>query len=239
MRFSYPSDVLCEGYVARPDGASGDRPCVLVVHGGAGECEIDCAKADDFAALGYVGFAVDLYGKGVRGSYDRDVSHLMGPLMADRRLLRARILDAVRAAQTLDGVDPQRIVAVGYCFGGLAALDLARSGTAEVLGVVSVHGVFAPSGLDDQGKIAARVLVLHGWDDPMVPPDDVVALAAELTQAGADWELDAYGHAKHAFSHPEANAPDRGVVYDPRAAKRSWDRIGSFISDLVTPDGGS
>lgn len=231
MRHRYDADVELEGYVSSPVDRGGTLPCVLVVHGWRGESEVDRRKADEFAAMGVVGFAIDMYGRGVRGAENSDNTDLMTPLLADRSLLTGRIVAAVDAARRLPGVDAERIAVVGYCFGGLCALDLARSGTGAVRGVISVHGITRPNGLPPQ-PIRSRVLVLHGWDDPLAPPGDVVSLCSELSAAGADWELDAYGHARHAFSHIEAKAPERGAVYEPRAAARAWGRIATFLEDV-------
>jgi dienelactone hydrolase len=129
-------------------------------------------------------------------------------------------------------VDPQRIAAMGYCFGGLCVLDLARSATPHVKGVVSIHGLFAKPELGEQPPISAKVLVLHGWDDPMAPPAHVLALAQELTAARADWQLHAHGHAMHAFTHAQAAAPERGLQYHADAARRSWLATRNFLEEV-------
>jgi dienelactone hydrolase len=225
-------DVTCEAYVAAP-AQGGRRPAVLVGHSWAGQSAAERWVADRLAGLGYAGVAVDVYGKGVRGAHDADNSVLMAPYMADRALLRDRLLASVEAAAALPEVDPGRIAFVGYCFGGLCALDLARSGTAALRGAVSIHGIFPPPGLGPQGPIAAKVLVLHGWEDPMAPPQDVLALARELTQAGADWQLHAYGHALHAFTAVGVDMPERGVKYDEKADRRSWRAMTGFLEDVL------
>lgn len=224
--------VTCELYVSVPEGAA-RRPAVLVGHNWAGQGPPEREAADRLAALGYVGIAVDVYGKGVRGGLDDDNSALMAPYLMDRALLRDRLLAAVDAAAALPEVDAGRIAFAGYCFGGLCALDLARSGTGKVKGVVSLHGVYGPPNLGSQGQINASVLVLHGWEDPMTPPADVLSLAKELTGAGADWQLHAYGHALHAFTHEGANAPERGVMYDAKADKRSWRAMLNFLEEVL------
>lgn len=222
---------VCEGYVAT-DGKPGRKPCVLIVHQWAGLYDQERAKAEEFAAAGYVGFAVDVYGKGVRGKPQEDNSALMGPFLNDRGKLRARLLAAVEAAKARPDVDPNRIAVIGYCFGGLCALDVARSGTKDVKGVVSLHGLFTPPGLGAQGKISAKVLVLHGWEDPMAKPDSVLGLAKEMTEAGADWQVHAYGHTLHAFTAHEANAPAMGVKYDANADRRSKIATDNFLKEV-------
>lgn len=224
-------DAVCEAYVARPD-TGGRRPAVLVAHQWAGQSDAERSAADRLAGLGYVGFALDVYGKGSRGQPGTDNSHLMKPFMEDRAGLRARLLAAVDAARAHEAVDPERIAVIGYCFGGLCALDMARANAPGLRGAVSFHGMFGRPDLGPQSPIRASVLVLHGWDDPMAPPQDVLALSAELTDAGADWQLHAYGHAVHAFTNPAANARDRGLAYDEKAARRSWAAAESFLADV-------
>ena len=209
------------------------RSAVLVFHAWSGQSAVERAKADELARLGHVGFAVDLYGKGNRGELLGDNSALMGPLVSDRKLLARRIAAAVEAVQRVPGVDPERIGAIGYCFGGLCALDLARSNADGVRAVVSFHGILKapPQKLAD--AITAEVLVLHGYDDPMAPPEDVVALGAELTAARATWELVAYGNTKHAFTFEGAQFPEKGLLYDARAARRAWRTGVEFLSEAL------
>ena len=160
-------------------------------------------------------------------------SALMGPFMADRAMLRRRLLAAVEAAKAHPMVDPARIAAIGYCFGGLGVLDLARSGTLDVRGVVSIHGIFPPPNLGPQGTIGAKILILHGYEDPMAPPQDLLAIAKELTDAKADWQLHAYGHAMHAFTAVGVYAPERGIQYDEAADRRSWIATRNFLDEVL------
>jgi dienelactone hydrolase len=223
-------DTICEGYVAMPAGA-GPHPAVLVAHNWAGQTDADNGVADRLAALGYIGIAIDVYGQGVRGEPMGDNSGLMGPWMADRAGLQRRLLAAVSAAAAHPAVDANRIAVIGYCFGGLCALDVARSATPHVKAVVSFHGVYAPNGLAAQ-PISAKVLVLHGWDDPMTPPDATVALAKELSASGADWQIHAYGGTMHAFTAPGANNPAGGVQYNADADRRSWQAMTNFLGEV-------
>ena len=229
--FTYTDgDTICEGYVALPAGA-GPHPAVLIAHNWSGQTAADNGIADRLAALGYVGIAMDVYGKGVRGDPQGDNSALMGVWMADRAALQQRLLAAVTAATAHPAVDATRIAVIGYCFGGLCALDVARSGSPHVKGVVSFHGVYAPSGLPAE-PIGAKVLVLHGWDDPMTPPDATVALAKELSAAGADWQIHAYGGTMHAFTIPAANNPAGGIMYNADADRRSWQSMRDFLGEV-------
>lgn len=220
-----------EGYLAWDDSRSGPRPAIVISHawGGAGEFEQE--RARDLAKLGYVGFCLDLYGKGIRGSSPEQNSKLMQPFLADRSLLQKRMQLAVQVAREQEEVDDSRVAAMGYCFGGLCVLDLARTG-ADVRGVVSFHGLFKAPGNTAGNKIEAKVLALHGWNDPMVPPDAVVELASELTQAGADWQIHGFGHTMHAFTNPQANDPAHGLAYNEAASRRSWTMLVDFLAEI-------
>ena len=212
------------------DDARGAAPAVAVAHAWSGRAEHECEAAEKLAGEGYVGIALDVYGKGVRGQSVEENMALMNPLIEDRPLLQARLLAGLDCAAAQPEVDGANMAAIGYCFGGLCVLDLARVG-APVKGVVSLHGLFNPPGNTEGNSISSSVLVLHGWDDPMVPPDTVVGLAAEMTQAGADWQIHAYGHALHGFTH-DAPALADGIGYSESADRRSWQSVLNFMAEL-------
>ncbi len=221
----------CEGYIARPAGP-GPHPAVLIAHNWVGQTTADNDVADRLAALGYAGIAIDVYGKGVRGDPAGDNSALMAPFVRDRAMLRTRLLAAVAAAVADPMIDADRIAIIGYCFGGLCALDVARSATPDVKAAVSFHGSYAPPALGEQPPITAKVLVLHGWIDPITPPDATVALAHELEAAGADWQIHAYGRTMHAFTAPGAANPAGGMQYSATADRRSWRSMTQFLADV-------
>ncbi len=231
VEYTHDGDVL-EGYMAWDERRPGPRPGVLVSHAWGGRGDLECAKARELAELGYCGFALDVYGKGVRGSGPDENAKLMQPFLDDRAMLQGRISAALETLRGQDEVDAQRTAAIGYCFGGLCVLDLARTGS-DVRGVVSLHGLFNSPGNTSGVSIGAKVLALHGHDDPMVPVEAVNALEAELSEAGADWQIHVYGNAMHAFTNPNANSPDRGTVYDADADRRSWIATVGFLEEVL------
>lgn len=217
-----------KGYVAFPD--ADNAPLVLIVHTWAGKDEFVHQRAEDLAALGYVGFAVDMYGNGKVGTDTAENESLMTPLVSDRDMLKDRIVSALNFGKSLPGVDSSRVAAIGYCFGGLVVLDLARSGE-DLGGVVSFHGLLMPSDISEKG-IKAKVLVLHGERDPMVPLDMVDTFQKEMTEANADWQLHSYGGTYHAFTNPDANDPSLGTQFNKSANDRSWQSMKNFFAEI-------
>jgi dienelactone hydrolase len=207
-------------------------PGVMIAHAWGGRGEVEENTAHRLAELGYAGFAIDMFGKGVRGGSREENAALIAPFLTDRAKLQARIASAFNALQELPHVNSQRIAAIGYCFGGLCVLDLARSGL-PARGVVSVHGLFTPPKDLPSRPILAKVLALHGHRDPMVPVEAVQQLEAELTAASADWQIHVYGNAMHAFTNPRANDPEFGTVYDADADRRSWAAITTFLDEVL------
>jgi dienelactone hydrolase len=229
--FDYEVDgTTFDGAVVLDDARAGTRPAVMVCHGweGRSDAQVECARS--LARLGYVGFACDMFGKGIRGDVTGDNSALIAPFLRDRAMLRARLVGTVRVVQSLPEIDPSKVAAIGFCFGGLCVLDLARSGL-DVRGVASFHGLFGrPEGLTT-APIKAKVVAFHGWDDPLAPPADVVALGTELTEAGADWQIHAYGGTMHAFMVVGASQPEAGIQYNERSARRAWASLVAFLAE--------
>ncbi len=224
-------DVVLEAFFAVDDALSGRRPTVLINHTWAGRDNFVAEKAKKLAALGYVGFAVDMYGKGVLGSNPEQNMQLMQPFMTDRAMLQKRMQAALTAVKLMPWVDDSKIAAIGFCFGGLCSLDLARTG-ADIKGVVSFHGLLAAPGNTEGNTVKAKILALHGRDDPLVPLEQRLAFEQEMTEAGADWQLHTYGHTMHAFTNPLANAPESGMVYRPNADRRSWMAMQNFLAEI-------
>lgn len=224
-----------EGFVVTPRGLEGRGPTVLLTHDWSGPNQGMRERAAKLAELGYVCFLLDLYGKGIRGDERGDNAHLMNPLLADRGELRRRVLAGLRAALGHPSVAPEGVAVLGYCFGGLCALDLARAAPRELKGAVSIHGVLKPPQLGPQPPITASILLLHGWEDPVAPQEDVLAIARELTDAAADWQLLAFGHARHAFTFAGVNIPELGLLHDPAADRRSWLALRGFLAEVLGP----
>ncbi len=222
-------DTQCVGYMAWDESIADARPCVLIGHAWGGRDSFAEDKAIQMAALGYVGFAIDVYGGGKQGADPSENEALMTPFIKDRAKLLKRVQAGMKAAANLPEVDGAHMAMMGFCFGGLCTLDLARSG-ADLKAAISFHGLFMPSGLPSK-KIKASVLALHGWEDPMVPPEAVVALGQELTNAQCDWQIHAYGGTKHAFMVEAANDPDNGIEYNAVAAKRAWANAMDLLSE--------
>jgi dienelactone hydrolase len=212
------------------ESRSTKRPGVLVVHGGAGLDDHAKTRARRFAELGYVAFACDMYGDGVAGNRDRIIACIT-ELRAepDRVPRRANVaIDLLRSHPLADG----RIAAVGYCFGGMTVLELARTG-APIKGVISVHGSLDTKRPAASDSINARILVCHGALDPHVPMTQVTAFADEMKTANADWQLIIYGNATHGFTH-EGPSKIPGVAYHAASDARSWRAIETFFAELFS-----
>ncbi len=221
----------CLGLMAWDSSRFPPLPGVLVAHTWAGRDEFACGKAIALAEMGYVGFALDLYGEARVGSGPEENAQLMQPFLEDRGLLQRRMGRALETLKAQEWVDSEKTAAIGFCFGGLCVLDLARTG-ADLRGVVSFHGLLKPPENLRGREIRAKVLVLHGHDDPMVPVEDLLALEKELTEAGCDWQIHIYGSTVHAFTNPKANDPALGTVYRAEAARRAWRSMTAFFEEI-------
>lgn len=225
-------DQELHGFLAFDKNQVKPRPAVLVAHDWTGRNNFACDKALMLSEMGYVGFAIDMYGKGINAETNDEKMALMQPLMADRRMLGARIQTAYDTVAAMPEVDSDRIAAIGFCFGGLCVLDLARSG-AHLKGVVSFHGLLNKPDHVSGNTIQAKVLALHGFDDPMVRPEDVTSFCQEMTDAKVDWQVHQYGLVKHAFTNPLANDPVLGTVYNARAEKRAFQAMSNFLNEIM------
>lgn len=231
IEYNHGAAVL-EGYLVYDDALTAPRPGILVVHEWTGLGDYAKGRADQLAELGYVAFACDIYGKGIRPATPAAAGAQAGLYRANRELLRERVRAGLEILRRHPLVAPGELAAIGYCFGGGAVLELARSG-AEVAGVVSFHGNLDTPDTTLARNIRAKVLVLHGADDPHVPWPQVTAFRAELAAAKVDWQLILYGNAVHSFTNPASGAdPADGVAYHPAADRRSWDAMRRFFAEL-------
>ena len=224
-------ETTCKGFLAFEGSSDTKRPAVLIAHDWSGCNDFAKDKANRLAELGYVGIAIDMFGDGKIGHDKDEKSALIQPFMEDRSLLRQRITAALTNAKKLPMVDTTRIAAIGFCFGGLCVLDLARSG-ANIKGVVSFHGLLMPPPDTSGARISAKILALHGHDDPLVPPAQVLAFEQEMTAHKVDWQLDIYGNTMHGFTNPLANDPVFGTVYNKPVANRAWLSMKMFFDEI-------
>jgi dienelactone hydrolase len=225
-------DVVLEGYLAYDDAVSGKRPGVLVVHEWTGHNPYARKRAEQLAGLGYVAFALDMYGKGVHAKDPQEASKFAAVYKNDRKLMRARAAAGLDVLRKQPQTDTTRLAAIGYCFGGTTALELARSG-ADLVGVVSFHGGLATPTPEDAKNFKGKVLALHGADDPFVPAAEVAGFEDEMRKAGVDWQLVKYGGAVHSFTNPDAGSDaSKGAAYNPGADHRSWQAMKDFFGEV-------
>jgi dienelactone hydrolase len=229
IRHQFEGEQLESVFVGRRDGEP--RPTVILIPTVMGVSDLEIGFGRQLVELGYNALVADLFGKEYHGAPRDTMFGEMTRLRNDRAALRRRLRAILELTRGFDEVVRDQIVVAGYCFGGQCALDLARSG-ADVAAAVSFHGLFDPPGLPPE-KIKAKVVAFHGWDDPMVTPDKVVALGQELTEAGSDWQIHAYGHVGHGFTNPHArDLQIDGVAYNALAAERSWTSFISLLEEL-------
>lgn len=225
--------VTLEGFHVYDDATTGKRPAVLVIHQWTGLSDYEKGRSRQLAELGYNVFAADIYGKGIR-PVPPEAGKEAGKYKADRKLFRARIDAALEVLTKDERTEPTKIAAIGYCFGGTGALELARTG-ANIAGVVSFHGGLgsAPGFAAEVGKVPAKILVLHGAIDPNVKPEEVAAFEKEFNEAKADWQLVAYSGAVHSFTQKMAGDDiSKGSAYNAAADKRSWTAMKSFFAEI-------
>ena len=218
-----------EGLIAYDSSWKEKRPGVMVIHEWTGIDDYTRMRLKKIAQLGYVAFAADIYGKGIRPSHPKDAAATAGIYKNDRALLRERARLALAKLKSQPQVDSNRVAAMGYCFGGTAALELARSG-AQANGFISFHGGLDTPNRGDAKKIRARVAVYTGANDPMVPPSEVAAFENEMKSAGIPYEIVSYPGAVHGFTNPaHGNKPESGVAYQADADRRSWEAMKAFL----------
>ena len=225
-------DTTLEGVLVWDDAISGKRPGVLIVHQWLGITDYEKRRATMLAQLGYVAFCADIYGKGVRPKNTQEAGVEATKYKTDRALLRERVNAGLVVLKQSELVDPSRVAAIGYCFGGTTVIELARSG-AEVVGVVSFHGGLDSPAPADGKNIKCKILACHGADDPFVSAKDLAAFEDEMRAAKVDWQLIQYGGAVHSFTQPMAgNDNSKGAAYNEKADKRSWQAMKDFFAEI-------
>jgi len=223
-----------EGFLAWDDAVTAPRPGVLIVHQWKGLGDYEQKRAEMIAGLGYVAFCADIYGKGVRPTETKDAAALAGKYKADRALYRERLRAALDVLAARPEVEKSKLAAMGYCFGGTGALEVARSG-ADVRGVVSFHGGLGTPTPADAKAIKGKVLVLHGADDPFVPETEVAAFQKEMADAKSRYEFVAYPGAVHSFTHWTAgDDASTGAAYQKEADEKSWQAMQAFFAGLFS-----
>ncbi len=225
------NDTVLQGYLVYDDALKGKRPGVLVVHEWWGLNKFAKERAEKLAELGYVALAVDMYGQG-KVTQDREEARKLASHVRSTPLMRERAKAGLEILAKHKLVDPQRLAAIGFCFGGTTVLELAYSG-ADVRGVVSFHGGLTAPKPEDMNKIKAKILVLHGAEDPHVKPEEIAAFQEAMHKAGTDWQMVYYGGAVHSFANPAAGSDkSKGVAYDSKAAARSWQHMRLFLKEI-------
>lgn len=219
-----------EAFAAYPSEEK--RPLVILCHAWRGRDDFICEKAKQVAELGFVGFALDLYGKGVLGRTKEENAALKKPLLDDRTLLQKRLRLGYETARALPFVDPTKVAILGFGFGGLCALDLART-CADLKGAVSIYGHFDPLPGYPTLMINAKVLLLHGYNDPISPMREMQAFMHELDEAKIDWQSHIFGNTFHSFMSPASNDPGSGILYHPLSAKRAWEETEKFLQEVL------
>ncbi|GAA4303428.1 dienelactone hydrolase family protein [Nibribacter koreensis] len=221
-----------EGYLAYDPAQKGKRPAVLVVHEWTGLNDYTKKRCDQLAKMGYVAFAADIYGKGVRPASPEAAGAESGKYKNNIPLLRARVNAGLDHLRKMNNVDGKKIAAIGYCFGGTTVLELARSG-ADVAGVVSFHGGLGTPNPADAKNIKAKVLVAHGAIDPYISKAELDGFYKEMNDAKVDYQFIAYSDAVHAFTNPDAgNDNSKGAAYNAAADRRSWEAMKQFFAEI-------
>lgn len=221
-------ETLLEGFVAY--SSEEKKPLVILCHAWKGRDDFICDKAKEIAAWGYVGFALDVFGKGVVGNNRNECLALKKPFLEDRHFLQTRLLQGYEQALSLPYVDTTCIAVLGFGFGGLCALDLARAGV-SLQGAISNYGHFdAPKNCPQQ-PIQTNILIAHGYNDPVSPLHEVSLFEEEIDRLGIDWQTHLYGNTYHGFATPSANDPENGVLYNPLSAKRAWNEVERFLKE--------
>lgn len=227
-------DTKLTGYLMYDDAVTGKRPGVIVVHEWWGLNDYAKQRARMLAELGYVAFAIDMYGDNRVTEHAKEAGAWLKQITENVDQWQARALAGLDVLKRSDRVDGERLAAVGYCFGGATVMQMAYAGS-DLDGVVSFHGSLPPATADQQKQIKASVLVAHGSADSFVPAERVQAFQQALDAAGADWRMVTYGGVRHGFTNPDAGAYgiDK-LAYDPEADQDSWAEMKAFLTEVLS-----
>ncbi len=221
-----------DGFFAVDDSIKGPRPSIISFHAFEGRTAENEENAVRLAKHGYAVMAADVYGVGVRGNSMEESGGLMMALVKNRPEFHKRIMAALDVMTKQEECNPDKVVSIGYCFGGLSALDMARI-NAPIAGVVAIHPAFFDAVPGHSDPIQPKVLALLGYEDPMEGPENQQKFADEMTGRKADWQLHLYGGVVHAFTKKSANNPEMGVMYNESADRRSWNSMLNFLSETI------
>lgn len=228
-------DVNFKSQLIYDENKSGPQATVIIIHAFDGVTEFITDYAEQVVDAGYAAFCVDMFGE---GKIFTELEGCMGaimPMLKDRALLQGRLLAGFEACKKQQEVDESKIVAMGFCFGGMCSLDLARAGM-DVKAVASLHGVLMPPENVELGEFKAKALILHGYDDPQVKPDQLQVIADEFNAKNVDWQFVFFGHTKHAYTEPNAadiGEPEFGRVYNPDSARRAWQYCKDLFAEVL------
>ncbi|NEP85161.1 MAG: dienelactone hydrolase family protein [Okeania sp. SIO3B3] len=226
-------DVELEGYLVYNENLDGKLPGVIVAHAWMGLDDYAKKRADQLAEMGYIAFALDIYGKGVKAKDHKEAAKLMGIYASDRKLLRSRAKAGFDVISNHKKCDYDKIAAMGYCFGGITVLEMGRSGL-DVKGIVTFHGFFSNPNPYSAKNIKGKVLVFHGDKDPFLKPDELGNFEKEMKAANAKFEIIRFKDAVHAFTVKKAgNDPSNGAAYNENADKISWEKTTDFFNEIL------
>lgn len=227
----FDGDTRLEGYLVYDETQTSPRPGILVVHDWTGLNEHVKERAERLAKLGYVALAVDMYGDAKTGETNEEKMALISPFLEDRNLVLTRMKAALDILKQQEQADENNLASLGFCFGGMCSLDAARAGH-DLKAIVSFHGNLSKPNFETFSPIETKLLVLHGHDDPSIPPENVVAFEQEMCDAKAEWQVHTYSGTMHAFTNKLANEPEAGIVYNELADKRSWISCCNFLDEI-------
>ncbi|MDX2451907.1 dienelactone hydrolase family protein [Desulfosarcina sp.] len=232
---SYMHDgATLEGYLAYDDAVSGKAPGILVVHEWWGLNDYVRSRAEELARMGYVAFALDMYGKGKSTEHPDQAAAWMKEINANMDQWLKRAMAGLEVLKKQPQVDTARLAAIGYCFGGATVQVLAYGG-ADLKGVVSFHGSLIPPSAEQAGRTLAKILICHGAEDPMNAPETLTTYVNAMNASSIDWQLIVYGGTRHSFTNPDADKRGMAALaYNPSADKRSWQHMTYFFNEVLS-----